>query len=232
MPEEGRESLADFKDSFSYRSRNDLTFKFLARMDETAAAELLRLLLVESGGLLDHGDTGDLIDLIVDAQAAAYSTRTLPDRYHYDSAPFTRPARAVADSTVALLTSSGHFVAGDDPRPFGVPDMTQEEAARRIGDFLKAEPDLSAVPVDAPREATRVRHGGYDIRGSAADRNVTFPVDRLRELEGDGKIGRLLPDAFSFVGAASQGRILRSAGPAWADMLVGRGADVALLVPV
>ena len=232
MADQQVESLGDFKDSFSYGTRTDLTFKFLSRLDPAAAGELLRRILEEAGAMLDTGDPQTLVDLITTAQAEAYSTRELPDRYHYESAPFVRPARPVAESTLALLTSSGHFLTGDDPQPFGVEAMTQDEAVRRIDDFLKAEPDLSAVPVDAPPESTPVRHGGYDIRGSMSDRNVAFPVDRLRELADEGAIGSLLPEAFSFVGAAAQGRILRSAGPAWADLLAERGTDVALLVPV
>jgi hypothetical protein len=226
------ENLSDFKDSFSYGSRSDLTFKFLTRLDPEEAGLFFGDLLERCGAVLDDGDPSELIDLVIDAQAAAYATRVLPDRYHYDTAPFTSPDRPVADSTVAMITSSGHFVAGDDPRPFGVEGMTQQEAERRIDDFLKTEPELSSIPIDTPPEATRVRHGGYDIRGSAADRNVSLPVDRMVELEADGVIGRLLPEVFSFVGAAAQGRILRSAGPAWAEMLVEQDTDVALLVPV
>jgi hypothetical protein len=226
------ESLEDFTRSFSYGERNNLNFKFLARLDEAGAGEVIRRLLVEAGRLLDHGRPEALIDLVTEAQRAAYSTRGLDDRYHYTDAPFTRPAVGVAESTVALLTSSGHFVDGDDPQPFGVEGMTQEEAERRIGDFLKAEPDLSVIPIDTKRADTRVRHGGYDIGGSLADRNVSFPVDRLREMADEGIIGNLLPDAFSFVGAAAQGRIIRHSAPAWVDDFLERGVDIALLVPV
>jgi hypothetical protein len=38
---------------------------------------------------------------------------------------------------MAVLSSSGHFIEGDDPKPFGVVDMSQEEAIDRIGDFSK-----------------------------------------------------------------------------------------------
>ena len=54
--------------------------------------------------------------------------------------------------------------------------MTQEEASDRIGEFLKAEPSLSAIPFETPEENLRVRHGGYDIRSAQADPNVVFPI--------------------------------------------------------
>ena len=57
--------------------------------------------------------------------------------WQYPSAPFTKLNRPLAESRVALFTSSGHFVDGDDPEPFGVKGMTQVEAMARIDDFLK-----------------------------------------------------------------------------------------------
>ena len=69
--------------------------------------------------------------------------------------------------------------------------MTQEEAAERIGDFLKEEPTLSLIPSYMGESKLRVRHGGYDIRSAETDPNVTFPLSRLRDLVADGVIGDL-----------------------------------------
>jgi len=226
------ETFADFASSFSYGSRNDLTFKFLAGLPEEEAAEAIRRVLEEAGALLDHGDPGPLAGLIAGLQGSAYGRRGVADRYRYDGGPFSVPARSLAGSRVALLTSSGHFVAGDDPRPFGVEDMSQEEAVERIGEFAKVPPTLSSIPIDTSADDLRVRHGGYDVRGARADHNTSFPIDRLRELGDEGVIGDLLPDAFSFTGVVAQGRIIRDAGPAWAEMLASREVDVVLLVPV
>jgi hypothetical protein len=85
------------------------------------------------------------------------------------------------------LSSSGHFVEGDDPKPFGMENMSQKEAEDRIIDFLKEEPLLSEIPIQTPENKLRVRHGGYDIHGAKTDPNVNFPITRLRELEDDGK---------------------------------------------
>ena len=157
---------------------------------------------------------------------------TNPGSWTYEDAPFTPLAKPLAESRLALITSTGHFVVGEDPEPFGVKDMTQEEAVRRIGDFLKAEPTITAIPMDILRDKLRARHGGYDIRGVQADPNVAFPVDRLRELAHEGLIGELLPNAYSFVGAAAQLRTPNHAGPKWVDLLKAQDVDAALLVPV
>jgi D-proline reductase (dithiol) PrdB len=110
--------------------------------------------------------------------------------------------------------------------------MTQEEAMRRIGEFLSTEPTLSAIPRDTSLGDLRVRHGGYDIRGAQADPNVAFPLQRLLELEAEGVIGELAPQAYSFVGACAQTRLLKHAGPKWVEALQGQQVDAALLVPV
>ena len=110
--------------------------------------------------------------------------------------------------------------------------MTQTEAVNRISDFIKSEASLSAIPVTTPQSKLRVRHGGYDIRGVQADPNVAFPIDRLRELESEGCIGELLPDAYSFVGATAQLRLLNQAGPEWVEILKAQDVEAALLVPV
>ena len=226
------ETFAEFASSFSGGSRNDLSFKFLRAMDPPAAAELLRVLLDEPGSLFDSGDPSALIDAAIAGQQGAYGARALDDHYRYEEVPFTRPSTPVAESRVALVTSSGHFAARHDPRPFGVEGMTQQEAVARVAEFLRIAPTLSAVPIDITAEDLAVRHGGYDIRGAVAGHNVAFPIDRLRTLQASGEIGELLPDAYSFVGATSQMRLLKESAPGWAADLVGQATDVALLVPV
>ncbi len=226
------ESLEQFTHSFSYGKRGNHNFKFLSRHDGEAGGEVVRVLIDEIGTLIDTGDQGQLIDRYIAEQATAYQSRRVNERYRYDDSPFLRPAKPVAESKVALLTSSGHFVEGDDPKPFGMENMTQEEATRRIDDFIKEAPVLSTIPTDTPRERTRVRHGGYDISGSLADRNVTLPIDRLNELVADGTIGEFHSPAYSFPGATSQMRLLKRNGPEWAADLTAAGIDVAVLVPV
>ena len=110
--------------------------------------------------------------------------------------------------------------------------MTQAEAEARISEFVKEAPTLSKIPVSSPGDLLEVRHGGYDIRGSLSDHNVSFPIDRLRELDEQGVIGALHETAYSFVGACAQTRLIEQTGQEWADRLKSTGSDVVLLVPV
>lgn len=231
-PEPVNEDLVDFARSLAYGSRSDLSFKYLARLDAAGVGDTLAGILLEVGAVFDTGDPTALIDLAVALQAEAYASRPLNERYHYDTGPFSPPGRTVAESHVALVASSGHFAAGDDPGPLGVAAMEQEEAEARIDEFLREAPVLSEVPVGIDPPSLRVRHGGYDVRGALSDRNVAFPIDRLREMEADGVVASLHATAYSFVGACAQGRLVKETIPEWLPRLEATGSDVILLVPV
>ncbi|HWR65578.1 MAG TPA: glycine/sarcosine/betaine reductase selenoprotein B family protein [Bellilinea sp.] len=132
----------------------------------------------------------------------------------------------------ALIASTGHFVLGQDPKPFGVEDMSQNQAEERITEFLRLEPELSFIPTNIPPDKLIVRHGGYDVRGAIRDRNVNFPIDRLNELAAEGVIGEFASPAYSFVGACSQMRLQNHALPRWIEKLHHELIDGLILVPV
>ena len=223
------ESFAAFKDSFAYGSRSDLNFKFLKILNDADAARFFQELLYRLSDTFDDGDLRRVQEHVFTTQASAYAGA---GRWTYAEGPFTPLSKPLAASRVVLLTSSGHFVDGDDPEPFGVKHMTQAEAAARIDDFLREEPVLSVIPADTPTDQLRVRHGGYDVRSAQADPNVAFPLDRLRELVQEGRIGELAPLAYSFVGACAQLLLLKRTGPKWVEQLQAQGIDAAVLVPV
>jgi D-proline reductase (dithiol) PrdB len=223
------ESFTEFKNSFAYGSRTDMNFKFLKNLPDEEAARFFQELLWKLGDAFDDDDLEPVRVYVQQVQASAYAG---PSHWRYDEGPFTPLTRPLAECRLALLSSSGHFVAGDDPMPFGVKAMTQAEAMARIDDFLKGEPVLSQISVATPGEELRLRHGGYDIRSAQADHNVVLPLERLRELAGEGLFGELASEAYSFVGACAQTRLLKQAGPAWVRQFQAARIEVMLLVPV
>ena len=230
MPDESpKETFETFKNSFSYGTRNDLNFKFLKGLPDDQAANFFQELLWILVDSFDNGDYSRLYEHVHKWKIRGYSGE---GKWQYDDKPFSPLVKPLSETRLALITSSGHFVEGDDPAPFGIENMSQEEAIRRISDFIKSEPTLSAIPIDTPRDELYVRHGGYDIRGAQADPNVAFPIERLRELEHEGLIGELVPNAYSFVGATSQPRLTQQAGPDWVEMLHEQHVEAALLVPL
>jgi len=109
--------------------------------------------------------------------------------------------------------------------------MTQEQAVERISEFMKDSPVLSEIPSSSSSSELHVRHGGYDTRSALRDPNVTFPIDRLREAQASGRVGRLADAFFSFPGATAQGR-LRKVLPEWLERIRQQDIDLMLLVPV
>ncbi len=227
------ESFEEFKNSFSYGSRGDLSFKFLKKLDPEMAGEAISQILGAIGASFDTGSVAELHELVIAWQVRAYDPgEGAVPAYAYDTAPWAPPAKPLSECRVGLLTSSGHFAAGDDPMPFGEPDMTQPEAVARIGDFMRESPVLSAIPRDISRDDLRVRHGGYDIRSAVVDHNVVFPRDALVAAAKSGRIGSVADTLYSFPGATSQGRLRRRALPDWVDTIRAADIDVLILVPV
>ncbi|MCP5095898.1 MAG: hypothetical protein GY943_10120 [Chloroflexi bacterium] len=223
------ESFSEFKNSFSYGSRSDLNFKFLKGLSDEDAAHFFQGLLWKLGDAFEDGDYMRVVQHVIDGQVQAYDK----DGYFtYDDAPFTKLSKPLSESRVILLTSSGHFIEGDDPEPFGEKNMTQKEAMRTIGKFLQEEPTLSEIPIGTPLDKLRVRHGGYDIRGAQEDANVALPISRLQEFDAENVIGEFVTPAYSFVGACAQMPLLKKTGPAWVEKFLGQKVDVAVLVPV
>lgn len=225
------ESLEEFWKSFHYGSRTDLLFKFLAILADGEAAEFIRVLLERLGDAMDTGDYQAVIDHVYEWQAHAYSPgEGTEPAFEYSTGPWSSMSKPLSESRLALISSGGLYLDGDDP--MGARGPTQEQAIGRIREFTLMDPVLVAIPSDVDRHRIRIRHPGYDIRGAMRDYNVVFPIDRLKELTSDGVIGELANESYSFVGVSSQKRLLAESAPRWAKMLVSRGIDAALLVAV
>lgn len=222
-------SFEAFKKSFFYGSRSDMNFKFLAHLEDAAVGEFIQGLFWTLGDAFNDGDFKRVVQHVFRWQQRGYENEA---RYTYEAGPFFKPKKGVSRSKLALITSSGHFVKGDDPEPLGLKNMDQETAFKRIFDFLKTEPQLSAIPFSTSDQNLMVRHGGYDVRAALVDPNTVFPKDILLTLEREGAVGSLSDHAYSFVGACSQKRLLKNAGPEWVDTIKGEGVEAALLVPV
>ncbi len=223
------EMLTEFAASLNYGSRTDLNFKFLAKFSSEEVAQFFQELLWKLGYAADSSDYGPVADHIFDWQVRGYAG---VKGWTYDDGPFTPIGKPISAARLMLLTSSGHFVAGNDPKPLGMENMSQAEAIERINDFLREEPQLSAIPVDTPTHQLRVRHGGYDICAALTDPNVAFPLEHLRALVDEGRIGELAETAYSFVGACAQTPLIKRTAPQWIEMIQAQAVDAVLLVPV
>jgi hypothetical protein len=223
------ETIENFKKSFFYGSRTDLNFKFISTLSDEEAGIFFQKLLQKVSKAYDTDSSEDLFNFVFNSQKNSYSNEV---KFSYDDGPFASMDKPVAESNIALLTSSGHFTKGDDPNPLGAVEMTQGEAIQRIMEFVRGEPFLSAIPKNTPAKDLMVRHGGYDISGAKIDPNVVFPLGLFKDLEQNKNIGKLAETAFSFVGACSQKRLIKKTGPKWVAQLKDMNIDAAFLVPV
>jgi D-proline reductase (dithiol) PrdB len=134
--------------------------------------------------------------------------------------PWSPLRKPLSDCRVALASTAGFVQA--DQAPF--------DASRRGGDtsFRVISGD---VEVSTLVESHRSR--SFDHQGIRSDPNLAFPLDRLRELVGSGRVGSFNHRHFSFMGSiTAPGRLIKHAAPEAAELLVEDGVDVTLLVPV
>ncbi len=99
--------------------------------------------------------------------------------------------------------------------------------------FTPGAADYRVIPTDTSPGDLVMSHisTNFDRTGFQRDLNVVFPLDRLRELAAQGRIGSLASCHYSFMGAATPEQL---AAPAreLAGIMKGEGVDAVLLAPV
>jgi D-proline reductase (dithiol) PrdB len=101
-----------------------------------------------------------------------------------DGAPFVAPTKPLAECRLAIVTTAGLHRRGG--RLFGPGDQTYRVIP-------------SATPtVDIVQSHTSL---GFDRTAIMRDLNISFPIDRVRELVARGELGGLAPHFYSFMGA-------------------------------
>ncbi len=129
----------------------------------------------------------------------------------------TRPWVAgppLSERRVAIVSSAGLVRRGENP-------------------FRGRDADYRAIPSDTTAADLLISHISinFDRTGFQEDRNVVFPLDRLRDLEREGAIGSVADTHYSFMGATDPVQM-----EAYAREVAGRlkqdGVDAAILPPV
>lgn len=129
--------------------------------------------------------------------------------------PWTPVAKPLAESTLALIASGGIYEVGQ--RAF----------------HFKDDASYRAIDTSVATGRLRATHFAYDLTDARADPNVVFPIDALRGLVAEGRLGALAPQAFTFMGGIYSARRVRDElAPALVERVRAQRADLALLVPV
>ena len=135
--------------------------------------------------------------------------------FEHDDAPFAPMSKPLSEAKLALVTTAGLHVRGD--ALFGNGDQTYR-----------------VIPSSTPSSDIVQSHTsiGFDRTAFMRDINISFPVDRLRELVERGVVGSLSDNFYSFMGAhRSPKQIEEETGPEVARLLLDEGVDAVLLTP-
>ena len=133
----------------------------------------------------------------------------------HEDAPHTPLPRPLSECTLAVVTSAGLHRRGDEP--FGREDPSYRVIPSSLGaaDVLQSHSSLA-----------------FDKTAFIRDINVVFPVDRMRELVAEGRVGRLGPNHYSFMGALPDLTPVRDVtAPEVGRRLLDEQVDVVLLTP-
>ena len=139
---------------------------------------------------------------------------TFPARVN-DGTPFTPPGRPLGVCRLAIVTTAGLHRRGD--RPFGPGEQTYR-----------------VIASDTPASDVVQSHTslGFDRTAIMRDLNISFPIERARELVAQGELGGLGPNHYSFMGALRDpDRIADETGPEIGRRLRQEGVDIALITP-
>jgi len=133
--------------------------------------------------------------------------------------PWTRVTKPLDKAAIAIVTTAG--LHHKDQEPFDMID--------RDGD-----PSYRVIDVRKPLSDLMITHDYYDHSDADRDLNVVFPIERLREFEQEGFIGRVADIHYGFMGHITGRHILtlisRNA-PEIARALKNDNVDIALLTP-
>jgi D-proline reductase (dithiol) PrdB len=166
-----------------------------------------------------RGTTGETMPKLDQLSEVLRKTLVMFPCVEHDNAPWAPMRKPLSESKLALVTSAGLHVRGDEPF---IHDPKGGDQSYRVIPRSTSTADIVQSHVSI----------GFDHTGIYRDINVTFPVDRLQELADQGAIGSLADNNYSFMGALRDvTRVMEETGPEVAQQMLDEGVEVALLTP-
>src|SRR5918911_1621380 len=129
-----------------------------------------------------------------------------------DAIPWSPLQRPLQEPTVALITTAGGHLRDD-----------------RLFE-LSSDPTFRVIPRTAEAGDLAISHQAYDRTDALRDINLVFPLQRLRELEAEGAIGRVAERHYGF-GLVDRAAALVAPGREVGRLLKQEQVDLALFVP-
>jgi D-proline reductase (dithiol) PrdB len=160
--------------------------------------------------------------------AGSFLTKVLSSRIpaepSHGEIPWTPVSKPLSQSKVALLSTAGLSMKGDEPF-----DMEGERRRPTWGD-----PSWRRISSDATSGNVEANHLHIDTGYIERDLNVALPLDRLRELVREGEVGAVAATHYSIMGfQGNDTSVLENeSAPAIAAAMRSEEVDLALLAPV
>ena len=138
---------------------------------------------------------------------------------HNDDVPWAPLAKPLDQCKLGLFTTAGLYIEGE---------QESFDSSNIEGDW-----STRILPVDVDPQRLRIAHDHFDHTVAEADHNSVFPVDRLRELVGEGILGAIHGETVSISGYNPRAdRIAEETAPAVVRVFQEAGVDAVLFVPV
>ena len=137
----------------------------------------------------------------------------MPDFDRVDPNPAVKD---MAHAKVALVTSGGIV-------PKGNPDHIESSSASHYGEY-----DIAGV-MDLTEETYETAHGGYDPVYANEDSDRVLPVDVLRDMEKEGKIGELHHRFYTTTGNGTAVASSKAFAAEFSQKLKNDGVDAVIL---
>ena len=152
--------------------------------------------------------------LIAKLNGKAYTTEfPMPS---FDRVAPNPAVKDMAHAKVALCTSGGIV-------PLGNPDHIESSSASHYGEY-----DIEGV-MDLTAEGWATAHGGYDPVYANEDADRVLPVDVLREMEANGRIGSLHRYFYTTVGNGTAVASSKAFAAEYAQKLKADGVDCVIM---
>lgn len=129
--------------------------------------------------------------------------------------PLVRLDKPLSQCRLGLASSGGVYQVG------------------QVAFHYRDDTSIRAIDTAVPISDLRVTHFAYDTSDARRDPNCVLPLQPIRDLQEEGRIGALASKAFSFMGGIYSSRRVRDAlAPRLAAHLQAEEVDAVLLVPV
>ena len=128
---------------------------------------------------------------------------------------FAKRVKSVSESKIGMIATGGVYSSG------------------QIAFHYRDDATYRAIPSSIEASELRATHFAYDLTGARQDINVVFPIEAMRALEKEGRVGSLAENFLTCMGGIySQRRVEEELAPKLVERYLAEEVDAVLLVPV